>query len=396
MLILVFVQENRPSPFTGYGDRSTFTKSPGYVKEIHENQKKKDVFRPTFLDAESGRCDRWRDEERDTNPSARQDRWRDGGKEMDDERKVDRGVDNSSTMHFGEARRAATDRWVDPSKENNNVQRRESKWNSRWGPDDKEVDKWNDVGKQGDIPHEKGLPHVASYGKDERVASHGEDDRKCDQYRPWRPSFLQSRAKAEPPNQQTQLTSKEGPAVGHGRGRRENAATFSFGRGRVNFYSGSNNYSVHGELSPFRYNRTKLLDIYRLTDLKSSNNTLDGLLQVSSLTQEEPLEPLALLAPSPEESVSAYCSFLFFVFSCSWFVILMVCDMVQAILNGIDKGDIVSSGAPQISKDGSSGRSSNDFVQSRRTKHGTNCFIISLVSKNVLLLFHCVVCGTCF
>ncbi|CAO2817803.1 unnamed protein product [Amaranthus hypochondriacus] len=354
--IVMSPRENRPSPFTGYGDRSTFTMSPGYGKEIHENQKKKDVFRPTFLDAESGRRDRWRDEERDTNPSARQDRWRDGGKEMDDGRKVDRGVDNSSTMHFGDARRAATDRWVDPSKENNNnVQRRESKWNSRWGPDDKEVDKWNDVGKQGDIPHEKGLPHVASFGKDERVASHGEDERKCD--RPWRPSFLQSRAKAEPPNHQTQLTSKEGPAVGHGRGRGENAATFSFGRGRVNFYSGSsNNYSVHGELSPFRYNRTKLLDIYRLTDLKSSNDTLDGLLQVSSLTQEEPLEPLALLAPSPEEST---------------------------ILNGIDKGDIVSSGAPQISKDGSSGRSSNDFVQSRRTKHGSRDDVsISLDDEN--------------
>ena len=56
---------------------------------------------------------------------------------------------------------------------------------------------------------------------------------------------------------------------------------------------------------------------------------------------------------------------------------LMFCNsharMIQAILNGIDKGDIVSSGAPQISKDGSAGRSSNDFVQSRRMKHGINC-----------------------
>lgn len=50
--------------------------------------------------------------------------------------------------------------------------------------------------------------------------------------------------------------------------------------------------------------------------------------------------------------------------------ILKVYDIMQAILKGIDKGEIVSSGAPQISKDGSAGRSSNDFAQSRRAKHG--------------------------
>lgn len=311
MLIFVFVQKNRPSPSTVCSGRSNFTNSPGPGEEIHENQKKKDVFRPTFLDAESGRRDRWRDEERDTNPSARRDRWRNGEKEMDDGRKIDRWVDNSSTMHFGEARRASSDRWVDPSRENSNVQRRESKWNSRWGPDDKEKDKWNDVGKHGDVPHEIGLSHVSSHGKDEKVARHGKDEthERDDQHRPWRPNFLQSRAKPEPPSQQTQLISKEGPAFGHGRG-----------RGRVNFGSGSsNNYSVHSrsgfnsdrgdyghEPCPFRYNRTKLLDIYQRTDLRSSKNILDGLLQVSSLTQEEPLEPLSLFAPSPEELVSAY------------------------------------------------------------------------------------------
>lgn len=62
---------------------------------------------------------------------------------------------------------------------------------------------------------------------------------------------------------------------------------------------------------------------------------------------------------------------------------LMFCNshalIIQAILNGIDKGDIVSSGAPQISKDGSTGRSSNDFVQSRRVKHGINCLYYLIV-----------------
>lgn len=42
----------------------------------------------------------------------------------------------------------------------------------------------------------------------------------------------------------------------------------------------------------------------------------------------------------------------------------------QFILKGIDKGDILSSGAPQITKDGSGGVNAVDS-QSRRTKFGT-------------------------
>lgn len=303
----VFVQENRPSPFTGYGDRSDFIKSPGIGEET---QKKKDVFRPTFLDAESGRRDRWRDEERDTNPSARRDRRREGEKEIGDSRKTDRWVDTSSTRHFGEARRAPSDKRADPGKDSSYDQRRDSKWNSRWGPDDKEMNKRADVEKRSDMPHDKGVSHFVSHGKDEKEGDH---------YRPWRPSSLQGRAKAEPPHHQTHMTNKEGLTYGHGRGRGEIAPTFSAGRGRVNYGSGSNsNYSVQsqlglnsdrgdnglGEPAPFRYNRTKLLDVYWLTDVRSSNKILDGLTQVPSLTQEEPLEPLAIVPPAPDESVS--------------------------------------------------------------------------------------------
>lgn len=305
----ISTQENRPSPYTGYGDRSDVTKSPGNGEEMHDNQKKRDVFRPTFLDAETGRRDRWRDEERDTNPSARKDRWREGEKEIGDGRKTDRWVDNTPTKNFGEARRAPSDKWADPSKENNYDQRRESKWNTRWGPDDKEADKWTDAGKHGDMPQDKGQSQLANHGKDEREG---------DNHRPWRPSSLQNRVKAETLHHHPQMTSKEGPTFGHGRGRGDNA-TFSVGRGRANFSAGSiSNYSVHPhsgfnsdrgdngheEPSPFSYNRTKLLDIYRLTEIRSSNKILDGLKQVSSLTQEEPLGPLALCAPTPEESVS--------------------------------------------------------------------------------------------
>lgn len=48
-----------------------------------------------------------------------------------------------------------------------------------------------------------------------------------------------------------------------------------------------------------------------------------------------------------------------------------ICLVEQAVLKEIDKGDIVSSGAPQISKDG---RTSTDVTQSRRTKPGSSYY----------------------
>ena len=55
----------------------------------------------------------------------------------------------------------------------------------------------------------------------------------------------------------------------------------------------------------------------------------------------------------------------------------------QFILKGIDKGDILSSGAPQITKDGSVGRNMVD-VQSRRTKFGTIDFLLWNLSNTAI------------
>lgn len=343
--------ENHFSPYPSNGSRSDSMKSSGIGEELHDTQKK-DIFRPSLLDMETGgRRDRWRDEERDTNPSIRRDRWREGDKELGDTRKMDRWTENSSTKHFGEARRTTSERWTDSSKEANYEQRRESKWNTRWGPEDKEKEslreKWVDSGREGETPLDKGVSYLSSSTKDEKEGDH---------YRPWRSNSSQSRGRGEPPHHQTLTPNKHGPTFSYGRGRGDNTPpTFSLGRGRVNSGGISgNSFSVgnssdrgeggHGEPSYLRYSRTKLLDVYRTTDLHSGWKLLDGFVEVSSLTQEESLEPLALYAPSPEELV---------------------------ILKGIDKGDIVSSGAPQISKDGSVGRNSSEVSQSRRTKLGS-------------------------
>lgn len=52
------------------------------------------------------------------------------------------------------------------------------------------------------------------------------------------------------------------------------------------------------------------------------------------------------------------------------FAIHFTSSFKQVVLKGIDKGDIVSSGAPQMTKDGSAGRNSMDYMQSRRNKLG--------------------------
>uniref|UniRef100_M1A2E6 GYF domain-containing protein n=1 Tax=Solanum tuberosum TaxID=4113 RepID=M1A2E6_SOLTU len=343
--------DNHLNIHPGYGIRSELAKFPGMGDDMHDNQKKKDVFRPSVLDMESGRRDRWRDEERDTNSAVRRDRWREGDKEIGDGRKVERWSD-SSGRHHGEARRVPGERWTDSgNRENNHDQRRESKWNTRWGPDEKEADavreKWSNSSKDAEMHLEKGSPGLAYHGKDEREGDH---------YRPWR-STSHGRGRSEPTHQAF-TPNKQVPTFSHGRGREDGAtATFSLGRGRAlsggsPMIKGSPHVQSFGAFSekaenvssPIQYSRIKMLDVYRVTDMQSCSNFSDVIVQFPSLTQDEPLEPLALCAPSPEE---------------------------LAILKGIDKGDVLSSGAPQITKDGALGRNSTEHTQPRRGKLGS-------------------------
>jgi hypothetical protein len=101
-----------------------------------------------------------------------------------------------------------------------------------------------------------------------------------------------------------------------------------------------------GNSSSLKYYRAKLLDIYRKCGMKQHTfaRLPDGFSEVPLLTQVEALEPLALYVPSQEE---------------------------EAVLEGIDRGDIVSSGAPQFSKDGALNRNRDDTVRSRRQRTGS-------------------------
>ncbi|CAM8889535.1 unnamed protein product [Rhodiola kirilowii] len=322
------------------------------IEEVADSTKKKDIFRPSLLDQETGRLDRWRDEERDTNSSVRRDRWRDGDKEPSENRSTDRWTDKLASKHHGETQRPTPDRWGDSSNKDSGYERRESKWTNRWGPSDKDKDvlheKSQEFGRVSDMVYETGLPNQSTQRN---------DDKEGDFYRPWRSNSSLSRGRGDSP--QT-LTPSKGSAFSYGRGRGENhPLPFSHTHGRPNMSTpgkivGAPSRSsklvlekaenIHLESSVSRYSRAKLVDVYRTMDKQSSWELLDGFVEVPSLTQAELSEPLGLSAPSPEEA---------------------------AILIGIDKGDILSSGAPVNNKEGHAERHSSEFSQSRRPKFGS-------------------------
>ncbi|XP_045799293.1 protein ESSENTIAL FOR POTEXVIRUS ACCUMULATION 1-like [Trifolium pratense] len=334
------------------GNRSEPVKMSGNGEDARDDHKRKDVFRPSVLDSESGRHDRWRDEERDTKSSVRKDRWRDGDKVLGDAQRADRWVDNPSTRNFGETRRSTSDRWNDSgNREMNFDQRRENRRTSRWGRDEKEPEvfheKQNESGKNGDPHLDKVLSHISNPGKDEKEGK----------IEPWRPSSFQRRAKIEPSHQQNVTPSKQVPIFSSGRGRGED--TFPVANpGRGRFGSGGspiNSSYMHsqypqtgldkveserGEAHPFSYSRTNILDVYKVTDMHTAIKLVDDFAQVPPFTQDKPSEPLALCAPTSEE---------------------------LTVLKGIDKGEIISSSAPQVPKDG---RNSAEFTHSRQMKHG--------------------------
>ncbi|EPS71213.1 hypothetical protein M569_03546, partial [Genlisea aurea] len=303
--------DDKNSQFPDYSIHTDAAKLSGREIDLNEKHKKKDVFRPSVLDMESGGRERWRDEERDSNFSVRKDQWREGDKEYSDTRRLDRKVDSSLRLH-GEMRRTPGERWVDTGNKDNHDQRRERKWNSRWGHSEKEdapvYEKWGSAIKEDEVNPDK----VSN-----RLPFHGKDERDGDRHRPWRPSSLYGRGRSEA-NQHNSAPSKHSPTYSHGLGRGENSsANFPLGRGRFN----SGDSSVNSPLIPMQsrghvvekgesdtvlpyplsYSRTKLIDIFRATDILSHKKYIENAVQVPSLTQETLVEPLAFFTPTTEE-----------------------------------------------------------------------------------------------
>ncbi|OMO99391.1 hypothetical protein COLO4_13295 [Corchorus olitorius] len=259
------------------------------------SQDKKDWRRAT-PDLESSR--RWREEERETSLLGRRDR-----------RKDDRRADVASTRDAPENRTlSSSERWHDvSSRGSGNESRRDGKWSSRWGPEEKEKESRTE--KRADAEKEDAPADKQAFVSGSRIASERENDSR-DKWRPRHRLEVHSGGSAP---------YRSAPGFGSERGRVDGSnVRFAAGRGRSN-PSGSvlngrpGSASVIGSLpadrhktsSAYCYPRGKLLDIYRKQKSDPNFDTLpDEMDHISPITQKETVEPLAFVPPDAEEEVA--------------------------------------------------------------------------------------------
>lgn len=257
----------------------------------------KKEWRKTGSETESGR--RWREEERETGLLGRRDR-----------KKTDRRADVSKDTSDN---RVPSDRWVDAGNRNSGLEaRRDSKWSSRWGPDEKEKETRTD--KRTEAEKEDAQGDNQAHASSARAVS----ERDPDSRDKWRPRH---RMEA---NSSGQGSFRAAPGFGLEKGRAEGSNLgFTAGRGRSSgaIASSVEKKGVPGKpgVSPdvFFYPRGKLLDIYRRQKLDPSfANMPEEVEEVPSITQATAVEPLAFVVPDAEE---------------------------EAILGDISKGKVISS-----------------------------------------------------
>ncbi|XP_010478079.1 PREDICTED: uncharacterized protein LOC104757065 isoform X1 [Camelina sativa] len=278
---------------------------------------------------------RWREEERETGLL---------GVRKADRRKTERRIDNvPTTRETGDTKTtASSDRWHDvTSRAAVHEPRRDNKWSSRWGPDDKEKEtrseKVDNNNKDKEEPHSESQSVVSSI----RATSERDSDPR-DKWRPRHrmeaqsagptsyraaPGFGLDRGRAEGPNLGFTVGRGRASAVGRG------SSTSSIGAAACTFLG---NESIPGKQSAsasmFRYPRGKLLDLYRTQKPDSSLGRIPSEMEeVASITQVALINPLAFIAPDADE---------------------------EASLNGIWKGRIISSEVYTPSEEESSGENS--------------------------------------
>ncbi|XP_052626095.1 protein ESSENTIAL FOR POTEXVIRUS ACCUMULATION 1 isoform X1 [Lactuca sativa] len=252
---------------------------------------KKD-WRKSGSETESGR--RWREEERETGLlGSRRER-----------RKTDRRADVAS-----DNRAPSSDKWLDVGNRNSgNEARRDSKWSSRWGPDEKEKEKEKEK-RTTDAEKEDESHSQGNAGNNTRVVSE-RDPESRDKWRPRHrimeassgafraaPGFGVDKGRVEGSNSNSNSNPNMGFTVGRGRSSATVAVRPS-SPGSIEGVPGK----PPGVGDMFFYPRGKLLDIYRTQRLDPSfGNMPEKIQEVPSITQVAALEPLAFVAPDAEE-----------------------------------------------------------------------------------------------
>ncbi|XP_047255004.1 uncharacterized protein LOC107847465 isoform X1 [Capsicum annuum] len=264
--------ETRPPGSLSLGSSVDSSQKEIWRTDVSEDKKD---WRRTTVETESGR--RWREEERETGLLG----WRE---------------------------RRKTDRRAEHDVNNRNLgldTRRDNKWSSRWGPDDKE--KENRSEKRIDVDKED----VHSDGQT-FVANRTVSERESDSRDKWRPRHRMEGNSAAPSSY------RAAPGFGKERGKVEGSNVgFNLGRGRstgtiVRPSSGGAigaspfENSVAGKSSVlsgiFCYPRGKTLDIYRRQKLGSSLCSMpENMEEAAPVTQVIAIEPLAFVVPDAEE-----------------------------------------------------------------------------------------------
>ncbi|KAI4350484.1 hypothetical protein L6164_004936 [Bauhinia variegata] len=259
------------------------------------SQDKKDWRRPA-PDVDVNR--RWREEERETSLLGRRDR-----------RKEERRPEITSSSENRVL--SSSDRWHD-GRASVHDSRRENKWSSRWGPEDKEKDSRGE--KRNEVEREDAHMEKQSSGGGNRVGSERETDSR-DKWRPRHRMEAQAGAVA---------TYRAAPGFGLEKGRTEGSnVRFSPGRGRPNVNENlqigrpplgsnvgsaimGNNKALLGKSSLgfdlYCYPRGKLLDIYRKQKIDPAFQSMPAAMEhTSPITEHGYVEPLAFVAPAAEE-----------------------------------------------------------------------------------------------
>ncbi|XP_042970124.1 protein ESSENTIAL FOR POTEXVIRUS ACCUMULATION 1-like [Carya illinoinensis] len=237
---------------------------------------------------------RWRDEEREPGLTGRRDR-----------RKDDCLADGVSTSEHRSL--SSTNRWNN-SHSSAHESRRDGKWSSRWGPDDKEKNSRSE--RKTNIKEDGHIDKQIFFSGNQAASERGTES-----YEKWRPRHqMESHSGRLAANHTV-------PGFGLERGQLDNLSPrFAWGRGNI---SGPQ-IGRPPSASPIGlvnkcdailgkpglsedvccYPRGKLLDIYHKKKADPTFYSMpDGMEHVSPITQDGSIEPLAFVAPDAEEEV---------------------------------------------------------------------------------------------
>ncbi|URD94718.1 GYF domain, partial [Musa troglodytarum] len=267
------------------------------MRRLDGSMEKKE-WRRNANDLESNR--RWRDEERETGLLGRRE-WKKEGDRETEYRKSDHHPDNISMREAPDLRTLSSSDWLHEvsNRSAGNESRRDSKWSSRWGPEDKDKEPRKE--KKVDVDKEGSHAEKQSFIANLRPLSGSDSHDK------WRPRHRQeihssgSSVLRAAPGFGLERDRVEGPPVpfASGRGRSNSVTVLQFGRPSAAGPIGA--APINKE--QFWYSRGKLLDIYRNQKMSVVDAIPDGFEEVPLVTGSSSLTPLAFVAPDVDEEV---------------------------------------------------------------------------------------------